>query len=256
MTLRHMGKAGFAHLQQHGDRLQIYVKKDAVDENGFALFKSLDIGDIVGVEGYLFRTRTGELSVHAEKIEFLSKTLLSMPEKWHGLEDVETRYRQRYLDLIANPEVRKVFVTRSKIISSLRRQLEERGFIEVETPMMQPLYGGAAARPFIAHHNTLDIDLYLRIAPELYLKRLVVGGMERVYEINRNFRNEGLSTQHNPEFTMLEFYQAYTDYERLMDFSAELLRQVAIDATDATQVDYEGRKLDFGRLERYSMREA
>jgi lysyl-tRNA synthetase class 2 len=219
MTLRHMGKAAFAHVQQSGERLQIYVKKDAVGENDFALFKLVDIGDIVGVEGYLFRTRTGELSIHAEKLEFLSKTLLSMPEKWHGLEDVETRYRQRYLDLIANPDVRKVFVTRARIISSLRRQLEARGFIEVETPMMQPLYGGATARPFVTHHNTLDIDLYLRIAPELYLKRLVVGGLDRVYEINRNFRNEGLSTHHNPEFTMLEFYQAYTDYRGLIDFS-------------------------------------
>src|SRR5262249_3509338 len=203
-----------------------------------------------------FRTRTGELSIHAEKIEFLSKTLLSMPEKWHGLEDVETRFRQRYLDLIANPDSRKVFVTRARIIASLRRQLEARGFIEVETPMMQPLYGGAAARPFVTHHNTLDIDLYLRIAPELYLKRLVVGGLERVYEINRNFRNEGLSTQHNPEFTMLEFYQAYTDYQGLMDFSAELLGQVAIDATGGTVVEYDGQKLDFGRFERYTMREA
>jgi lysyl-tRNA synthetase class 2 len=256
MQLRHMGKAGFAHLQQNGERLQIYVKKDAVGERDFQLFKMLDIGDIVGVEGYLFRTRTGELTVHAEKLEFLSKTLLSMPEKWHGLEDVETRYRQRYLDLIANPEVRKVFVTRARIISSLRRQLEARGFIEVETPMMQPLYGGAAARPFVTHHNTLDIDLYLRIAPELYLKRLVVGGLERVYEINRNFRNEGLSTHHNPEFTMLEFYQAYTDYRGLMDFSAELLAQTALDATGSATVEFEGRKLDFSRLERYSMREA
>jgi lysyl-tRNA synthetase class 2 len=208
------------------------------------------------VEGYLFRTRTGELSIHVEHIEHLAKTLLSMPEKWHGLEDVETRYRQRYLDLIANPDVRKVFVTRAKIVSSLRRQLEARGFIEVETPMMQPLYGGAAARPFVTHHNTLDIDLYLRIAPELYLKRLVVGGLERVYEINRNFRNEGLSTHHNPEFTMLEFYQAYTDYRGLMDFSAELLAQVAVDATGGTEVEYEGAKLDFSRLARYSMREA
>ena len=256
MTKRLMGKAGFAHLQQNGERLQIYVKKDAVGERDFHLFQMLDIGDIVGVEGYLFRTRTGELSVHAEKLEFLSKTLLSMPEKWHGLEDVETRYRQRYLDLIANPEVRKVFVTRARIIASLRRQLEKRGFIEVETPMMQPLYGGAAARPFVTHHNTLDIDLYLRIAPELYLKRLVVGGLERVYEINRNFRNEGLSTQHNPEFTMLEFYQAYTDYRGLMDLSAELLAQVAIDAAGSTQVQYEGHQLDFGCLRRYSMREA
>src|SRR5436309_1325521 len=179
-----------------------------------------------------------------------------MPEKWHGLEDVETRYRQRYLDLIANPAVRKVFVTRARIISSLRRQLEARGFIEVETPMMQPIYGGAAARPFVTHHNTLDLDLYLRIAPELYLKRLVVGGLERVYEINRNFRNEGLSTQHNPEFTMLEFYQAYTDFRGLMDFSAELLAQVAIDAVGSTEVEYEGAKLDFGHIERLSMREA
>ena len=256
MTLRHMGKAGFAHLQQGGERLQIYVKKDAVGEPGFQLFKLLDIGDVVGVEGYLFRTRTGELSVHVESLEFLSKTLLSMPEKWHGLEDVEIRYRQRYLDLIANPESRKVFVTRARIIASLRRQLEARGFIEVETPMMQPLYGGAAARPFVTHHNTLDMDLYLRIAPELYLKRLIVGGLDRVYEINRNFRNEGLSTQHNPEFTMLEFYQAYTDYQGLMDFSAELLEQVARDATGSAEVEYEGRKLDFSRIERYTMREA
>ena len=256
MTLRHMGKAGFAHLQQNGERLQIYVKKDAVGERDFQLFKLVDIGDIIGVEGYLFRTRTGELTIHAEKLEFLSKTLLSMPEKWHGLEDVEIRYRQRYLDLIANPEVRKVFVARARIVSSLRRQLEGRGFIEVETPMMQPLYGGAAARPFVTHHNTLDIDLYLRIAPELYLKRLVVGGLERVYEINRSFRNEGLSTHHNPEFTMLEFYQAYTDYRGLMDFSEELLAQAARDATGTCAVEYEGHQLDFSRLARYSMREA
>ena len=256
MTLRHMGKAGFAHVQQGGERLQIYVKKDAVGEKDFALFKLVDVGDIVGVEGYLFRTRTGELSIHAEKLEFLSKTLLSMPEKWHGLEDVETRYRQRYLDLLANPDVRKVFVTRAHIISSLRRQLEAREFIEVETPMMQPLYGGATARPFVTHHNTLDIDLYLRIAPELYLKRLVVGGMDRVYEINRNFRNEGLSKNHNPEFTMLEFYQAYTDYRGLIDLSEELLRQTAIDATGSPVVEFEGARIDFSSLARFSMREA
>ena len=240
MTIRHMGKAGFAHVQQNGEKLQIYVRKDAVAERDFALFKMLDLGDIVGVDGYLFRTRTGELSVHVEKLEFLSKTLLSIPEKWHGLEDVEIRYRQRYLDLIANPAVRDVFVPRARIISSLRRQLESRGFIEVETPMMQPLYGGAAARPFVTHHNTLDVDLYLRIAPELYLKRLIVGGLERVYEINRNFRNEGISTHHNPEFTMLEFYQAYTDYHGLMDFSAELLRQAALDANGTTVAEFEG----------------
>jgi lysyl-tRNA synthetase class 2 len=256
MTVRRMGKAGFAHLSQDGARLQVYVRKDAVPEADYELYQLLDLGDIVGADGYLFRTRTGELSVHVEKLHFLSKILLSMPEKWHGLEDVETRYRQRYLDLIASPESRQVFVTRAKIIASLRRQLEARGFVEVETPMMQPLYGGAAARPFVTHHNTLDIDLYLRIAPELYLKRLVVGGLERVYEINRNFRNEGVSTQHNPEFTMLEFYQAYTDYEGLMDFSCELLGQTAVDATGSAVVTYQGEKLDFSSIRRYTMREA
>jgi lysyl-tRNA synthetase, class II len=255
-TIRRMGKAGFAHLLQNGEQLQIYVRKDSVAESDFQLFQLLDIGDILGAEGYLFRTRTGELSVHVERLYFLAKTLLSMPEKWHGLEDVETRYRQRYLDLIANPEVRRVFLARGAIVASFRRQLEARGFLEVETPMMQPLYGGATARPFVTHHNTLDVDLFLRIAPELYLKRLVVGGLDRVYEINRNFRNEGISTRHNPEFTMLEFYQAYTDYRGLMDFSAELLRQVALDATGSTVVDYQGHTLDFGRLERLSMRES
>jgi lysyl-tRNA synthetase, class II len=255
-TIRRMGKAGFAHLAQDGERLQIYVKKDAVGEQDYALYQLLDLGDLAGAEGYLFRTRTGELSVHVTKLYFLAKTLLNMPEKWHGLEDVETRYRQRYLDLIANPESRSVFITRSKVIGSLRRQLESRGFVEVETPMMQPIYGGAAARPFVTHHNTLDIDLYLRIAPELYLKRLVVGGLERVYEINRNFRNEGLSTQHNPEFTMLEFYQAYTDYRGLMDLTAEMLKQVAIDATGGTQVEFQGNCLDFANLQKFTMREA
>jgi lysyl-tRNA synthetase class 2 len=255
-TVRRMGKAGFAHLQQNGERLQIYVKKGAVPDKDFELYQLLDIGDIIGVEGYLFRTRTGELSVHAEKLYFLSKILLNLPEKWHGLEDVEIRYRQRYLDLIANPEARNVFVTRAKIVNSLRRQLTERGFIEVETPMMQPLHGGATARPFVTHHNTLDIDLFLRIAPELYLKRLVVGGLERVFEINRNFRNEGVSTQHNPEFTMLEFYQAYTDYRGLMELSVDLLRQTAIDATGSPVVEYEGRTLDFSAVRRFSMREA
>ena len=230
LTIRRMGKAGFAHLLQDGERMQIYVKKDAVSEQDYALYSMLDLGDIIGVDGYLFRTRTGELSVHVEKLYFLAKILLAMPEKFHGLEDVETRYRQRYVDLFANLEVRKVFLTRARIVSSLRRQLEERGFVEVETPMMQQVYGGAAAQPFVTHHNTLDVDLYLRIAPELYLKRLIVGGMDRVYEINRNFRNEGISTRHNPEFTMLEFYQAYTDYQGLMDFTCELLRQVALDA--------------------------
>jgi len=256
LTIRRMGKAGFMHLQQGGAKLQVYVKKDALSEAGFQLYQLLDLGDVIGVEGYLFRTRTGELSVHVDQLVFLSKNLLGIPEKYHGLEDVELRYRQRYLDLIANPEVLTVFAARARIVGSLRRQLESRGFIEVETPMMQSLYGGAAARPFVTHHNALDIDLYLRIAPELYLKRLVAGGMDRVFEINRNFRNEGVSTRHNPEFTMLEFYQAYTDYRGLMDLTCELLKQLAIDATGATVVEYQGQQLDFGNVRRYTIREA
>lgn len=256
MTIRRMGKAGFAHLSQNGERLQIYIKKDALPEADYQVYQSLDLGDIIGVEGYLFRTRTGELSLHVEKLDFLSKILLPLPEKWHGLEDQETRYRQRYLDLIANADVHKIFITRAKIVSALRRKLDDKGFIEVETPMMQPLYGGAAARPFVTHHNTLDIDLYLRIAPELYLKRLVVGGLERVYEINRNFRNEGISTRHNPEFTMLEFYQAYTDYKGMMDLTQELLEYVAIEATGSAQVPYEGETLDFSAIRKLTMREA
>ncbi len=255
-TKRPMGKAGFMHILQDGAKLQLYIRKDGVPERDYSLFTLLDLGDIIGAEGYLFRTRTGELSLHVESLEFLSKTLLAMPKKFHGLEDTEMRFRQRYLDLIANPDVRNVFVTRAKIITSLRRQLEARGFIEVETPMLQAIYGGAAARPFVTHHNTLDIDLYMRIAPELYLKRLVVGGFDRVYEINRNFRNEGISTRHNPEFTMIEFYQAYTDYRGLMDFNEELLRQLAIDATGGTSVPYGDVTLDFGSLRRLTMREA
>lgn len=256
LTIRRMGKAGFLTLQQNGERLQIYIKKDAVPEAVYKLYELLDIGDIIGVSGYLFRTKTGELTIHVEDLTFLSKIMLALPEKWHGLEDVEMRYRQRYLDLLSNPDVRHVFVTRSHIVRSLRRQLDNRGFLEVETPMMQSVYGGAAARPFVTHHNALDIDLYLRIAPELYLKRLVVGGMERVYEINRNFRNEGISTQHNPEFTMLEFYQAYTDYRGMIQLSEELLRQVAIDATGSAEIGYQGHTLDFGRFRQFSMREA
>ena len=255
-TIRRMGKAGFLNLLQNGEKLQIYVKKDAVPEAGYKLYELLDIGDIIGVTGYLFRTKTGELSIHVEDLVFLSKIMLPLPEKWHGLEDVETRYRQRYLDLIANPDVRPVFITRSKIIRSFQRQLDALGYLEVETPMMQSLYGGATARPFVTHHNALDIDLYLRIAPELYLKRLVVGGIERVYEINRNFRNEGISTRHNPEFTMLEFYQAYTDYRGMMQLSKDLLRQVAIDATGSTEISYDERKIDFASFREFSMREA
>ncbi len=255
-TVRRMGKAGFMHLAQNGERLQVYVRKDAVSETAYKLYELLDLGDIIGVSGYLFRTKTGELSIHVEDLTFLSKIMLSMPEKWHGLEDVETRYRQRYLDLIANPDVRKVFVTRTKIIKALRRELDARGFLEVETPMMQSLYGGATARPFVTHHNALDIDLYLRIAPELYLKRLVVGGIERVYEINRNFRNEGISTRHNPEFTMLEFYQAFTDYRGMIALTKDLLKTVAIEATGSTKITYQGHEIDFENIREFSMREA
>jgi lysyl-tRNA synthetase class 2 len=256
VAIRTMGKAAFVHLQQQGERLQLYIKKDVVGEKGFELFKLLDIGDHIGASGYLFRTKTNELTVHVDEITFLSKGLLPLPEKWHGLQDVELRYRQRYLDLTVNPEVREVFVKRAAIIQSLRRYFDSRGFIEVETPMMHPIAGGAAARPFRTHHNTLDLDLYLRIAPELYLKRLIVGGLERVYEINRNFRNEGISTHHNPEFTMLEFYQAYADYRELMDLSEDLLRQVAMDVNGSAVCEFEGRQIDFGSFQRLSMRQA
>ena len=256
VSIRLQGKAGFAHLQQNGKRLQIYVKLDFVGEKGFALYKLLDLGDHIGVRGYLFRTRTGELTIHAEELTFLSKDLLPLPEKWHGLTDVELRYRQRYVDLIMNQEVREVFVRRSKVVQAIRRFLDARGYIEVETPMMQQIAGGATARPFITHHNTLDIDLYLRIAPELYLKRLVVGGLERVYEINRNFRNEGISTQHNPEFTMLEFYQAYADYHDMMALTEEMLAQVARDVNGTTKTMFNGHEIDFADWQRLSMREA
>ncbi len=256
VSLRLMGKAGFAHLQGAGKRIQIYVKKDVVGERGFELFQLLDLGDWIGVRGHLFRTKTNELSIWVEEIYFLSKALLPLPEKWHGLTDVELRYRQRYLDLIANEKSREVFVTRARIIRELRRFFDARGYIEVETPMMHPLPGGAAARPFITHHKTLDIDLYLRIAPELYLKRLTVGGFDRVYEINRNFRNEGISTQHNPEFTMLEFYEAYSNYRDLMDMNEQLFALLAKNITGSTTVKYGEAELDFSNMERLSMREA
>jgi lysyl-tRNA synthetase, class II len=256
MSMRLMGKAGFAHLQGNGKRIQIYVKKDVVGEPGFELFKLLDLGDLIGMRGHLFRTKTGELSVWVEELFFLSKALLPLPEKWHGLTDVELRYRQRYLDLIANEKSRDVFVTRARIIQELRRFFDARGYIEVETPMMHPLPGGAAARPFVTHHNTLDVDLYLRIAPELYLKRLTVGGFDRVYEINRNFRNEGIDTQHTPEFTMLEFYEAYSNYQDLMDMNEKLFAELAKKITGSTVVRYGDIDLEFGKFERLSMREA
>src|SRR6201993_3104300 len=256
MAIRLMGKAGFAHLQQGGQKLQIYVKKDAVGDRGFELYKLLDLGDHVGVSGYLFRTRTGELSVHVEEITFLSKDLLPLPEKWHGLTDVELRYRQRYVDLVMNPEVREVFLKRTKMVQSMRRTFDSHDFVEVESPMMQPIAGGAVARPFVTHHNTLDMDLYLRIAPELYLKRLVVGGFDRVYEINRNFRNEGLGWRWNPEFTMLEAYQAYTDYQGIMDLTQEVITEAAKAVSGGTKTKWGEQEIDWANWQRMTMREA
>ena len=256
MAIRAQGKAGFATLQQEGERLQIYVRLDAVGEQGFALYKLLDLGDHIGVSGYLFRTRTGELTVHVETLTFLAKAMLALPEKYHGLADVELRYRQRYVDLFANLESREVFVKRAKVLRALRTFFDSRGYLEVETPMMQQIAGGAAARPFKTHHNALDQDLYLRIAPELYLKRLVVGGLDRVYEINRNFRNEGVSTQHNPEFTMLEFYQAYANYHDLMQMTEELVEFVAREVNGTTIAEFNGHTIDLAKWTRLTMREA
>ena len=256
MAIRAQGKAGFATLQQDGQRLQIYVRLDAVGEQGFALYKLLDMGDHIGVSGYLFRTRTGELTIHVERLTFLSKAMLALPEKFHGLADVELRYRQRYVDLFTNLESREVFVKRAKTLKALRQFFDERGYLEVETPMMQQIAGGAAARPFRTHHNALDLDLFLRIAPELYLKRLVVGGLDRVYEINRNFRNEGVSTQHNPEFTMLEFYQAYANYHDLMQITEEMIGFVAQEVNGTTLTTFDGVEIDLGKWRRLTMREA
>ena len=256
MAIRAQGKAGFATLQQGGERLQIYVRLDAVGEQGFALYKLLDLGDHIGVSGYLFRTRTGELTVHVERLTFLAKAMLSLPEKYHGLADVELRYRQRYVDLFTNLDSREVFVKRAKVLRALRQFFDERGYLEVETPMMQQVAGGAAARPFRTHHNALDMDLFLRIAPELYLKRLVVGGLDRVYEINRNFRNEGISTQHNPEFTMLEFYQAYANYHDLMQLTEELIEFVARAVNGTAKTEFNGHIIDLAHWQRLTMREA
>ena len=271
MAIRLMGKASFAHLQQGGKRLQIYVKKDAVGDKGFELYKLLDIGDHIGASGYLFRTRTGELTVHVEEITFLSKDLLPLPagksveadpsapgapQKWNELTDVELRYRQRYVDLVVNPEVREVFLKRTKIMQSMRRTFDSHGFTEVETPMMQPIAGGAVARPFVTHHNTLDMDLYLRIAPELYLKRLVVGGFDRVYEINRNFRNEGLGWRWNPEFTMLEAYQAYTNYEGIMNLTQEAITEAAKAVNGSAKSKWGDQEIDWSNWHRMTMREA
>src|SRR5262245_32482132 len=251
MALRHHGKTCFAHLQDQSGRIQLYARADALGP-AYAAFTELDVGDFIGVTGDLFRTRTGELTVAVRQFEFLAKSLRPLPEKWHGLKDVETRYRRRYVDLAVNPQVREPFVLRSRLVRALRDFFDTRGFLEVETPMMQPIPGGAAARPFKTHHNALDMTLYLRIAPELYLKRLVVGGLDRVYEINRNFRNEGVSTQHNPEFTMLEFYQAYADYNDLMELTEELLLHLAQSVLGRSELVYQGEEIrlapPWGRL--------
>lgn len=256
VALRPHGKAAFAHIAGDGARLQIYVRQDVVGEDPYKLFKLLDIGDFIGISGHLFRTKTNELSVKVEKLELLTKALLPLPEKWHGLADVELRYRRRYLDLIVNEKAREVFIRRAKIIREIRDFFDRRNYAEVETPMMHPILGGATARPFITHHNTLDMKLYLRIAPELYLKRLVVGGLDRVYEINRNFRNEGIDAIHLQEFTMLEFYQAYSDYRELMDMTEELFRGLAQKVCGSTKFDYGETEIDFGQFARLTMRDA
>ncbi|MEZ5317645.1 MAG: lysine--tRNA ligase [Vicinamibacterales bacterium] len=245
LGIRGFGKASFVVLSDGRRRIQVYIRRDALPERAFAIFELLDLGDQIGVEGRVFRTRTNELTIWADQLEFLAKCLVPLPEKFHGLTDVEIRYRQRYLDLIVNPESRRVFETRSAVVAGIRRFLNGRGFLEVETPMMQPIAGGALARPFTTHHNALDMPLYLRIAPELYLKRLTVGGMERVYEINRNFRNEGISTQHNPEFTMLEFYEAYVDYHHLMRLTEEMLSTIAQEAAGTLEAPFGGHRISF-----------
>ena len=247
VALRRFGKAAFALLQDGADRVQVYLKKDMLGEHAYRICVALDVGDWIGVSGLLFRTKTDEFTVDARELTFLSKALRPLPEKWHGLTDVETRYRQRYVDLIANPAIHEIFVTRSRIIGSMRTFLIEKGFLEVETPMMQSIPGGATARPFVTHHNALGMDLYLRVAPELYLKRLIVGGLPRVFEINRNFRNEGISTIHNPEFTMLEFYVAYADYTDLMTFTEELFTRLAQDVLGATTFAYQGMQINLTR---------
>jgi lysyl-tRNA synthetase, class II len=256
LASRPFGKAGFLGLSDEGARLQAYAKKDQLPERNFQLYQLLDIGDFIGVEGTLFRTRTGELTVLAKEIVFLAKSFLPLPEKWHGLTDVEIRYRRRYVDLVVNPEVRDVFVKRSLIIRELRRFLDEQGYFEVETPILHPIAGGALAKPFRTHHNALDMSLYLRIAPELYLKRLIVGGMNRVYDLNRNFRNEGVSYKHNPEYTMLEFYQAYSNYHDLMDLTEVMLKQVVDRVCGKRQVTFGSHTIDFDKWTRITMAEA
>ena len=245
MANRSHGKVTFLDLQDQTGKIQLFVKEDNLQGNSIAIFKALDIGDIIGTKGALFTTKMGEKSVRVAEIHMLCKSLMTLPEKWHGLKDIEVRYRQRYIDLIANPEVRDVFIKRSRIVSLIRSFLDQRGFMEVETPMLQPLAGGARGRPFKTLHNAYDMEVFLRIAPELYLKRLLVGGLERVYEINRNFRNEGVSTRHNPEFTMLEVYQSYGDYDDMMKLTEEMVSQLAKEITGSYKVMYQGQEIDF-----------
>src|SRR5689334_3356648 len=257
MLKRVMGKASFATLQDMSGQIQIYINNDVTGAEVHEAFKHWDLGDILGVEGTVFKTNKGELSVHATKLRLLSKSLRPLPEKFHGLTDMEQRYRQRYVDLIVNPESRRVFEIRSKLVQAIREFFVQRGYLEVETPMMHPIPGGAAARPFKTHHNALDMELFLRIAPELYLKRLTVGGLEKVFEINRNFRNEGISTRHNPEFTMLEFYEAYRDFKYLMDLTEDLLRECATKVLGTTSLTYQGAAVDLGKkFDRLTMAEA
>src|SRR5947207_713752 len=257
LAIRSFGKANFLVLSDGRAKVQAYIRQDSLPELDFKIFKLLDFGDWVGVEGRLFRTKTNEFTIWASRLHFLAKCLLPLPEKWHGLTDVEIRYRQRYLDLIVNPDARRVFETRSLVITAIRMFMTDRGYLEVETPMMQPIAGGALARPFVTHHNTLDMDLYLRIAPELYLKRLTVGGMEKVFEINRNFRNEGISTQHNPEFTMMEFYEAYADYQSLMTLTEEMIASVARQAIGTDQIAFGSHRISLAPpFARLSLRDA
>jgi lysyl-tRNA synthetase, class II len=257
MTRRDHGKTAFLDLAEGAARIQVYCRRDAVAEADWNLYLELDAGDWIEVEGEVFRTKKGELSVKAERLHFLAKSLRPLPEKWHGLTDLEQRYRQRYVDLIVNDEVKATFETRARIVRFIRNFFDARGYIEVETPMMQPIAGGAAARPFVTHHNALDVDLFLRIAPELYLKRLIVGGFPRVYEINRNFRNEGISTQHNPEFTMLEFYEAYADYRDLIELTEQLLSELVAEVKGTSSLEWRGSTISFERpFARFTMKEA
>ena len=256
MSRRIMGKASFVGLADCSGKIQLYVRRDDVGEEEYAAFKKWDIGDIIGVEGFVFKTQTGEISVHSTDISLLSKSLLPLPEKFHGLKDTDTRYRQRYVDLIVNPEVKDTFYKRSQIMKEIRSFLDSRGFTEVDTPILLPLEIGAAARPFKTHHNTLDMDMYLRIETELYLKRLIVGGMHRVYEVGRIFRNEGMDTKHNPEFTTVELYQAFTDFRGIMDLVEEMNKQIALKVCGSTVITYQGKEIDMGHWERLTMVEA